>query len=171
MPFVDLVDKMDLEEGQKRSLREIVVKSFLTAASFKKMTNNDLRDCGFPLPAILELRELIDSSEATLTPSTQPLSQPSSSSNAAVHTPGSSSTMSESTPVKTAVSRTFPVAAPTLAEIKEKTEHLALDTNQGMKEFKKILVEEMIKVIESLIGKNFFSFRFLHSPTFFLETT
>ena len=170
MPFVDLVDKMDLEEGQKRSLREIVVKSFLTAASFKKMTNNDLRDCGFPLPAIFELRELIDSSEATLTPSTQPLSQPSSS-NAAVHTPASSSTMSDSTPVKTAVSRTFPVAAPTLAEIKEKCEHLALETNQGLKDFKKILVEEMIKVIESLIGKKFFSFRFLHSPTFFLETT
>ena len=60
MPLVNLLENMDLENSQKEILKQVIVKSCLTTASLKLLTDEQLCAIGFPLPAIVEMKALLE---------------------------------------------------------------------------------------------------------------
>ena len=68
MLLLNLLEKMDLESSQKEILKQVIVKSCLTTASFKLMTDEQLMAIGFPLPAVIEMKSILANEAQVLTP-------------------------------------------------------------------------------------------------------
>ena len=131
MPLVDVVERMDLDEEQKISLREIIRKSLLTPESFRGLSDQVLRNLEFPLPAIFDIRRLFDT---VLTP--ESTRRPGTGS-------GNFSTPS-TTPIN--VSRTKNFEDLTVTELKSMTEQLNLKTKSGLSQLVRITVAGMMNV-------------------------
>ena len=73
MSILDLVTQMDLVEAQKSRLIDVITSSCMTIASFKMLSNQQIMELGFPLPAILELMALIEKKSETAAITVSPL--------------------------------------------------------------------------------------------------
>ena len=124
---------MDLDAPQQALLREVIVRSCLTPAFLKLMTDDQLMAVGFPLPAILELKDLISQSSSPLVSidrNTTPVSQ--------------SGVAHSATP-------TTPLVAPELEDLtavtlRELASHISVKSNNGLKQLTRVIVDEMTKV-------------------------
>ena len=68
MPLLNLLEKTDLESCQNEILKQVIVKSCLTTASFNLMTDQQLMAIGFPLPAVFEMKSILANEAKVLTP-------------------------------------------------------------------------------------------------------
>ena len=133
MPLISYLQQMDLDAPQQALLREVIVRSCLTPACFKLMTDDQLMAIGFPLPAILELKDLISLSSSPLVSvdrNTTPVSQ--------------SGLAQSATP-------TTPLVAPELEDLtavtlRELASHISVKSNNGLKQLTRVIVDEMTKV-------------------------
>ena len=134
MPLINLLENMDLENSQKEILKQVMVKSCLTTASFKLLTDEQLCAIGFPLPVIVEMKALLESASEVLTPVS--LNTPSTKAS-------SSSTPSANfTPV-----RGEKVDADELnVEKKELACHIDVKAANGSKVLTRLVVDEIVKV-------------------------
>ena len=154
MPLINLLENMDLENSQKEVLRQVIVKSCLTTASFKLLTDEQLCAIGFPLPAIVEMRALLESASEVLTPvSLNTPSTPASSSN----TPSANFI-----PVR---GENIDADELTVEKLKELAGHIDVKAAIGLKVLTRLVVDEMIKVYADFF-KTFLSDRLKFSNCF-----
>ena len=156
MPLVKLLENMDLENSQKEILKQVIVKPCLTTASFKLLTDEQLCAIGFPLPAIVEMKALLESSSEVLTP------------------------VSLSTPSKTTSSSSTPSANFTtvrgenvddelnVEKLKELAGHISVKAANGLKVLTRLVVDEMAKV-SAVFSKTFLSDRLKFSNCFCIK--
>ena len=133
MSILDLVAQMDLVEAQKSRLIDVITNSCMTIASFKMLSNQQLMELGFPLPAILELMALIEKKSETAAITVTPLVV--SNKENLVELPGPSSFY---TPGK--------VAELTACEFKQRTSHIDCGTRAGLLQLNRFLVDEIVEV-------------------------
>ena len=154
MPLVNLLENMDLENSQKEILKQVIVKSCLTTASFKLLTDEQLCAIGFPLPAIVEMKASLDSASEVLTPVS--LNTPST-------TASSSSTPSANfTPVR---GENVDADELNVEKLKELAGHIDVKAANGLKVLTRLVVDEMIKV-SAVFLKTFLSDRLKFSNCF-----
>ena len=138
MPLINYLESMDLDEPQKVLLREVIIRSCLTPASFKLMTDEQLRAIGFPLPAILEFKSLINAEPLTPTSAGNMNRTPA--------TPYGQQTSTSSTPVSHAEINEL-----TVDELKSLAAHIHVKSSNGLKQLTRLLVDEMVKVHEFFV--------------------
>ena len=135
MPLVNLLENMDLENSQKEILKQVIVKSCLTTASFKLLTDEQLCAIGFPLPAIVEIKSLLDSASEVLTP-------------VSLNTPSTTASSSSTPSANFTFVRGENVDADELnvEKLKELAGHIDVKAANGLKVLTRLVVDEMIKV-------------------------
>ena len=133
MLLLNLLEKMDLESSQKEILKQVIVKSCLTTASFKLMTDEQLMAIGFPLPAVIEMKSILANEAQVLTPVSS--NTPTSLSL------GRSASSSQSTPVRTEPEQDFNAES-----LKELAAHIDMKSVNGLKMLTRLLVDELVKV-------------------------
>ena len=144
MPLVNLLENMDLENSQKEILKQVIVKSCLTTASFKLLTDEQLCAIGFPLPAIVEMKALLERGSEALTPISlnTPNTAASSSSTPSAHF----------TPVR---GENADADELNVEKLKELAGHIDVKVPNGLKVLTRLVVDEMIKV-SAIFLKHFF---------------
>ena len=144
MPLINLLENMDLENSQKEILKQVIVKSCLTTASFKLLTDEQLCAIGFPLPAIVEMKALLESASEVLAPVS--LNTPST-------TASSSSTPSANfTPVR---GEKVDADELNVEKLKELAGHIDVKAANGSKVLTRLVVDEIVKV-SAVFLKHFF---------------
>ena len=133
--LLNLLEKVDLESSQKEIFKQVTVKSCLTTASFKLITDEQLMTIGFPLPAVIEMNSILANEAQVLTPvySNAPTSLSLSL--------GRSASSSQITPVRTEPDQDFNAAS-----LKELAAHIDLKSVNGLNLLFRLLVEELVKV-------------------------
>ena len=151
MAIVDVHAKMDLTAAQRKRLGSIIENSCMTLRSFTLLSDQELVLAGFPRPAVLEMRSLIENSQAqtlnspttATTPTTASMrSLPSTSLDAS----GTSSPLSDISINRGASNQENVLPELTSDQLRELTENIDVSTYAGKREFNRILVAELIKV-------------------------
>ena len=133
MSILDLVAQMVMVEAQKLRLIDVITNSYMTIASFKMLSNQQLMKLGFSLHAILELMALIKKKSKTAAVTVSPLLVCNKEN--LVEPPGPSSLYT-----------TGKVAELTACEFKEKTSHINCGTRAGLLQVNRLLVNEIVEV-------------------------
>ena len=146
MALFDVLAKMDLTAAQRERLGSIIENSCMTLRSFTLLSDQELVLAGFPRPAVLEMRSLIENSQAQTLNSTPTTAIMRSLPSTSLDASGTSSPLSDISINSGASNQENVIPELTSDQLRELTENIDVSTYAGKHEFKRILVAELIKV-------------------------
>ena len=146
MALFDVIAKMDLTAAQRECLGSIIENSCMTLRSFTLLSDQELVLAGFARPAVLEMRSLIENSQAQTLNSTPTTASMRSLPSTSLDASGTSSPLSDNSINSGASNQENVLPEITSDQLRELTENIDVSTYAGKHEFNRILVAELIKV-------------------------
>ena len=147
MALFDVLAKMDLTAAQREHLGAIIENSCMTLRSFTLLSDQELGLAGFPLPAVMEMRSLIESMQAQTLNTTPTAASLRSLQSTFLDASRTSSPLSDISINSSASNQENFLPELTSDQLRELIENIEVSTYAGKHEFNRILVAELMKVI------------------------